>query len=509
MPSRLWTTFTLGCISDAGSPGPAQKVRFGVPLEKAFRGDVIPPLLVELLVYISREGVTVRDIFRRSGNNSDVKRLMRRLSEGKPTNFTEYSFYTLASVVKKFLLGIPGGIFGVDAEDKLLLILKLTNHFERFEYVNKIISNLPKPVQQFIVLLFGIWFRIVNHSEFHGMSPEAMAKSVTGCIFRNSAGNPNTVKSAAKVMEILIDEFAMPSMFGSDNLQYFADTTCSGILVQEQFTIEYSLPQPLSSYPCPAIGASRNGTCANDANVTARDSGDCCSSSSPGMQRLPMCAAIIPSHVSERTNLPALCSSAPDVNLQCPQGFAGQHHPNGGGSSSSPRPGHYLRATPGTPPARSVNNHYLSKSLTRFDSVRSRQMARLQKRSHWFLTSDAADASSRCPSTQEGMVSRGAQSLTCWPAADDDAARRDAAAGCSGDCGATVVSSDDALSVFTDLDDGNGCNEGACLGTVSVESVMAVDGICSAAPQGGFDTATTRHYVRETFYRPKAAAKAS
>ena len=54
----------------------------------------------ELLVYVAKEGVNTVDIFRRPGNPSDIRRVVKRLSEGKPVIFSNYSFYTLASVIK-------------------------------------------------------------------------------------------------------------------------------------------------------------------------------------------------------------------------------------------------------------------------------------------------------------------------------------------------------------------------------------------------------------------------
>ena len=44
--------------------------------------------------------MTVPDIFRRPGNPSDQRKLIKRLNEGKPVAFAEYNFYTLASVIK-------------------------------------------------------------------------------------------------------------------------------------------------------------------------------------------------------------------------------------------------------------------------------------------------------------------------------------------------------------------------------------------------------------------------
>ena len=51
-------------------------------------------------MYIAQEGVTTTDLFRRNGNPTDLKIIIKRLSEGKPIEFTNYNFYTLASVIK-------------------------------------------------------------------------------------------------------------------------------------------------------------------------------------------------------------------------------------------------------------------------------------------------------------------------------------------------------------------------------------------------------------------------
>ena len=57
-----------------------------------------------MLVYIAQEGVTTTDLFRRNGNPNDIKVIMKKLTEGKEVTFTNYNFYTLASVIKVRLL---------------------------------------------------------------------------------------------------------------------------------------------------------------------------------------------------------------------------------------------------------------------------------------------------------------------------------------------------------------------------------------------------------------------
>ena len=63
--------------------------------------------------------------------------------------------------------------------------------------------------------------------------------------FRDCTSNPGLVNKAAQVMAIIIENFAICSLFGQDNLQFFADATSSGIVVTEKFTYHYKMePSP-------------------------------------------------------------------------------------------------------------------------------------------------------------------------------------------------------------------------------------------------------------------------
>ena len=54
----------------------------------------------DLLVMIARDGMSTNDLFRRPGNPQDMKKILRRLSTGRPVHWKDYNFYTLANVVK-------------------------------------------------------------------------------------------------------------------------------------------------------------------------------------------------------------------------------------------------------------------------------------------------------------------------------------------------------------------------------------------------------------------------
>ncbi|CAE1295217.1 ARHGAP20 [Acanthosepion pharaonis] len=176
-----------GCVSDKSTENVKnQKLKFGVPLSVALKHGYLPHPFVELLVYIAKEGVATTDLFRRPGNPNDTRRIVKRLQEGKPVVFANYNFYTLASVVKKFILKLPGGIFTPEGEEYLLEVLTMTRRFEQCQRVNEFIKSLSVGHQQLVSLLFGTWFRIVNHSDVNSMSVEALARSVAGILESSS-----------------------------------------------------------------------------------------------------------------------------------------------------------------------------------------------------------------------------------------------------------------------------------------------------------------------------------
>ena len=99
-------------------------------------------------------------------------------------------------------------------------------------------------------MLFGTWFRIVNHSEYNTMSSEAVAKSVAGSLFHTCQDDPQKIDRAVQLLQILIDDFGVANMFGRTNIQFFADRTQTGIRVREKFRYEYRYPAAGGSESC-------------------------------------------------------------------------------------------------------------------------------------------------------------------------------------------------------------------------------------------------------------------
>lgn len=88
-----------------------------------------------------------------------------------------------------------------------------------------IVTRLPLATQQLFALLLGTWFRVVNHSEYNTMSSDTVAKNIASSLFHSIAGDLDRVQRAVHLLQILIDDFSVPNMLGSRNVQYFADVS--------------------------------------------------------------------------------------------------------------------------------------------------------------------------------------------------------------------------------------------------------------------------------------------
>lgn len=134
---------TLGSVvTSCGHPGPGpyphrlEKVKFGVPMNEVCKNDIPGPLLI-LILKINKEAPIKKDVFRAPGNQGAMKKLIHFLQAGRLVNVDNYSVYTIASVLKKFLRKIPGGVFGRSGEEELFTIVGIDDENEQHERIHR------------------------------------------------------------------------------------------------------------------------------------------------------------------------------------------------------------------------------------------------------------------------------------------------------------------------------------------------------------------------------------
>ncbi|XP_030745708.1 uncharacterized protein LOC115874630 isoform X3 [Sitophilus oryzae] len=259
---RRAATFS-NVVTSCGHPsGPyprrLEKVKFGVPLEEVCKNDIPGPLLV-LILKLNKEAPYRKDVFRAPGHQGAMKKLIHFLQTGRLVNMDNFSVYTIASVLKKFLRKVPGGIFGRDIEQEFFHVIELTDQQVQNDEINRIITSLPRHTQRLLVLLFGTFRVIASNSEkaSTGMTSEALGVCVAPSFFHSCVSDGKTAKMedvmkfkvASRVMKHLIEEFASSNLFGKDNYEYYARVTGRVLRVQGEWICSFQYPPTKGVFP--------------------------------------------------------------------------------------------------------------------------------------------------------------------------------------------------------------------------------------------------------------------
>ncbi|KAG7187890.1 hypothetical protein KM043_013861 [Ampulex compressa] len=227
------------------------RVKFGVPLDEVCKNDIPGPLLV-LILKLNKEAPLRKDVFRAPGHQGNMKKLIHFLQTGRLVNMDNFSVYTIASVLKKFLRKVPGGVFGKEGEQQLFTIIQIDSIEQQRDQIHRLITSLPIYTQHLLVLLFGT-FRVVavNSEKAHtGMSSEALGVSVAPSFFQSCVSDGKTAKMedvlrfkvATRVMKFLIDNFGVSNLFGRENYEFYARITGRILKVEEDWIFSFRYP---------------------------------------------------------------------------------------------------------------------------------------------------------------------------------------------------------------------------------------------------------------------------
>lgn len=80
---------------------------FKVPLEESCPDSDYPEEIKALMEYLTNKGLKSDGIFRRAPNKETVRCITQMMDLHQHVNFSDYDIYTLASVLKEFIRGLP------------------------------------------------------------------------------------------------------------------------------------------------------------------------------------------------------------------------------------------------------------------------------------------------------------------------------------------------------------------------------------------------------------------
>ncbi|XP_049288915.1 uncharacterized protein LOC125766880 isoform X2 [Anopheles funestus] len=395
-------------VTSCGHPGTPypnrlEKVKFGVPLEDVCKNDIPGPLLV-LILKLNKEAPCRKDVFRAPGNQGAMKKLIHFLQQGRLVNVDNYSVYTIASVLKKFLRKIPGGVFGREGEAELFQIVDLDDEVQQQEKIHRLLMSLPGHTQRLLVLLFGTFRVIASNSERAetGMTSEALGVSVAPSFFQSCVSDGKTArmkdvlrfKVATKIMKQMIEQFTACDLFGRVNYEYYARVTGRVLRVQDEWICSFRYPPPprgktAQQHYALKLALETEKTwlqceCERWGLIAQEESHSTpalLTTGGPNVGNSAVSLGIIPEHsLLESCARLSVSLEGPGIfNVQKSSCSSSSHS-----SSSNTRSGSQHHMT--MDELRAVNRYAEStKSLSYLPQVHERQAARMRTRSEWFL----------------------------------------------------------------------------------------------------------------------------
>ncbi|XP_053680712.1 uncharacterized protein LOC128731605 [Anopheles nili] len=399
-------------VTSCGHPGTPyphrlEKVKFGVPLEEVCKSDIPGPLLV-LILKLNKEAPFRKDVFRAPGNQGAMKKLIHFLQQGRLVNVDNYSVYTIASVLKKFLRKIPGGVFGRDGEAELFQIVDLDDELQQQEKIHRLLMSLPGHTQRLLVLLFGTFRVIASNSERAdtGMTSEALGVSVAPSFFQSCVSDGKTARMkdvqrfkaevhvATRIMKQMIEQFTACDLFGRVNYEYYARVTGRVLRVQDEWICSFRYPPPprgkmAQQHYALKLALETEKTwlqceCERWGLIAQEESHSTpalLTTGGPNVGNSAVSLGIIPEHsLLESCARLSVSLEGPGIfNVQKSSCSSSSHS-----SSSNTRSGSQHHMT--LDELRAVNRYAEStKSLSYLPQVHERQAARMRTRSEWFL----------------------------------------------------------------------------------------------------------------------------
>ncbi|KAL1229905.1 Rho GTPase-activating protein [Trichinella pseudospiralis] len=254
-----------------------EKVKFGVPASEAFSHD-IPATLLVLLLRVNKLGPLKKDIWRAPGNQAHVRKLIHIMQHGRLVNIDNFSVYTAASVIKKFLSKLSGGIFGVENEERLFESLEIQDTHKRREAVCRVLSSLSVPCQHLLVLLFGTFRLITDAADSSGtrMNPEVIGLSVAPSLFHTCIHDGQRARvedvirfrMASRVVTFVVEHFGFSNLFPRENYEFYARITGRTLRVEANWHFSFHYPSNLvESNTVDTVESTEGATPANFAPV--------------------------------------------------------------------------------------------------------------------------------------------------------------------------------------------------------------------------------------------------
>jgi hypothetical protein len=159
---------------------------FGVPLITNVQntGQPLPPVIMDMLDFIRKEGLDTEGLFRKAGNAARVMVLEETIDHNpKFDNFSKYGMNDLTAVIKSYLRRLPDPLVNSRVCDALIHIHEYVPSEMRLEAVQTLLILLPCECRLALQIFLLFLRDIVDNSHVNQMDADNLAVCMSQSLF--------------------------------------------------------------------------------------------------------------------------------------------------------------------------------------------------------------------------------------------------------------------------------------------------------------------------------------
>uniref|UniRef100_A0A4W5MIH5 Rho-GAP domain-containing protein n=1 Tax=Hucho hucho TaxID=62062 RepID=A0A4W5MIH5_9TELE len=197
---------------------------FGQSLSKTCPEDgTLPKPITDILVLLCKKGPSTEGVFRKNGNNKNLKAIREQLDSGTEVEMEALPVALLVGLLKSFLKELPGSLLVSDMYETWMKALETKDVHHRSLELKRVVDKLPGPNILLLRNILCVLHHITESADANKMDANNLALCIAPSLLEKDimSLDVQTVEKVAELTQFLIEHCC--EIFGEDVLSLLGD----------------------------------------------------------------------------------------------------------------------------------------------------------------------------------------------------------------------------------------------------------------------------------------------
>ncbi|KAK6297198.1 hypothetical protein J4Q44_G00317810 [Coregonus suidteri] len=197
---------------------------FGQPLSKTCPEDgTLPKPITDILVLLWKKGPSTEGVFRKNGNNKNLKAIREQLDSGTEVEMEALPVVLLVGLLKSFLTELPGSLLVSEMYETWMKALETKVIHHRSLELKRVVVKLPGPNILLLRNILCVLHHITKSADTNKMDANNLALCIAPTLLQKDimSLDVQTAKKVTELTKFLIEHCC--EIFGEDVLSLLGD----------------------------------------------------------------------------------------------------------------------------------------------------------------------------------------------------------------------------------------------------------------------------------------------